>query len=111
MGGSQAEGRYEANGQSVRLKVADLASAGAFAAMASAFKVETSREDDRGYEKSGMIDGRYTIEKWNKDGRGSYGVLLADRFLVEAEGDAPDIGALKALVGSVDLGKLQGLAG
>ncbi|MCW4463208.1 YIP1 family protein [Sphingomonas sp. BT-65] len=111
MGGSQAEARYEANGQSVRLKVADLASAGAFAAMASAFKVETSREDDNGYEKSGMIDGRYTIEKWNKDGRGSYGVLLADRFLIEAEGNAPDIGALKSLVGSIDLGKLQGMAG
>lgn len=111
MGGSQAEARYEANGQSVRLKVADLASAGAFATMASAFKVETSREDDQGYEKSGLIDGRYTMEKWNKDGRGSYGVLLNDRFLVEAEGSAPDIGTLKALVGAVDAGKLQGLAG
>lgn len=110
MGGSQAEARYEANGQSVRLKVADLASAGAFAAMASAFKVETSREDDRGYEKSGLIDGRYTMEKWNKDGRGSYGVLLADRFLVEAEGNAPDIGTLKALVSTIDTGKLEGLA-
>ncbi|WP_423601830.1 Yip1 family protein [Sphingomonas sp. MS122] len=111
MGGSQAEARYEADGRSVRLKVADLASAGAFAAMASAFKVETTREDDSGYEKSGMIDGRYTMEKWNKDGRGSYGVLLGDRFLVEAEGNAPDIGTLRSLVGAVDLGKLQGLAG
>jgi len=111
MGGSQAEARYEANGQSVRLKVSDLASAGAFAAMASAFKVETSREDDQGYEKSGLIDGRYTMEKWNKEGRGSYGVLLADRFLIEAEGNAPDIGTLKALVSAVDAGKLQGLAG
>jgi hypothetical protein len=111
MGGSQAEARYEANGQSVRLKVADLASAGAFAAMASAFKVETSREDDQGYEKSGLIDGRYTMEKWNKEGRGSYGVLLGDRFLVEAEGNAPDIGTLKALVGAIDMGKLEGLAG
>lgn len=110
MGGSQAEARYEANGQTVRLKVADLAAAGAFAAMASAFKVETSQEDDQGYEKSGLIDGRYTMEKWNKDGRGSYGVLLADRFLVEAEGNAPDIGTLKALVGTVDAGKLEGLA-
>lgn len=111
MGGSQAEARYEANGQTVRLKVADLASAGAFAAMASAFKVETSSEDEQGYEKSGMIDGRYTMEKWNKEGRGSYGVLLSDRFLVEAEGNAPDIGTLKALVGAIDAGKLQGLAG
>lgn len=111
MGGSQAEARYEANGQSVQLKVADLASAGAIAAMASAFKVETSREDDQGYEKSGMIDGHYTMEKWNKDGHGSYGVLVGDRFLVEAEGNAPDIGTLKALVGAIDAGKLQGLAG
>jgi len=110
MGGSQAEARYEANGQDVRLKVADLAAAGAFAAMASAFKVETSREDDQGYEKSGLIDGRYTMEKWNKEGRGSYGVLLSDRFLVEAEGSAPDIGTLKALVGAIDLGKLEALA-
>lgn len=110
MGGSQAEARYEANGKDVRLKVADLAAAGAFAAMASAFKVETSREDDQGYEKSGLIDGRYTMEKWNKEGRGSYGVLLSDRFLVEAEGSAPDIGTLKALVGAIDLGKLEALA-
>lgn len=110
MGGSQAEARYEANGKDVRLKVADLASAGAFAAMASAFKVETSSEDDQGYEKSGLIDGRYTMEKWNKEGHGSYGVLLADRFLVEAEGNAPDIGTLKALVGAIDLGKLEALA-
>jgi hypothetical protein len=110
MGGSQAEARYEANGQDVRLKVADLAAAGAFAAMASAFKVETSRESDQGYEKSGLIDGRYTMEKWNKEGRGSYGVLLSDRFLVEAEGSAPDIGTLKALVAAIDLGKLEALA-
>lgn len=110
MGGSQAEARYEANGQNVRLKVADLAAAGAFAAMASAFKVETSSENDQGYEKSGLIDGRYTMEKWNKEGRGSYGVLLSDRFLVEAEGSAPDIGTLKALVGAIDLGKLEALA-
>lgn len=110
MGGSQAEARYEANGQNVRLKVVDLAAASAFAAMASALKVETSREDDQGYEKSGLVDGRYTTEKWNKDGRGSYGVLLNDRFLVEAEGNAPDIGTLKALVGAVDMAKLAGLA-
>lgn len=111
LGGSRAEARYEADGKSVRLKVTDLAAAGALAAMASAFKIESSRETDRGYEKSGMIDGRYTIEKWEKAGRGSYGVLLGDRFLIEAEGDAPDIGALKALVGAVDAGKLQALAG
>ncbi len=111
LGGSRAEARYEADGKSVRLKVTDLAAAGALAAMASAFKIESSRETDRGYERSGMIDGRYTIEKWEKAGRGSYGVLLGDRFLIEAEGDAPDIGALKALVGAVDAGKLQALAG
>jgi len=110
MGGSQAEARYEASGQSVRLKVADLAAAGAFAAMASAFKVETSSENDQGYEKSGLIDGRYTMEKWNKEGRGSYGVLLSDRFLIEAEGNAPDIGTLKALVSAIDAGKLEALA-
>ncbi len=110
-GGSQAEARYETGDQRARLKIVDLASAGAFAAMASAFKIETSRESDDGYQKSGMIDGRYTMEKWNRRGNGTYGLLIGDRFLIEADGDASDIGVLKSLVGAVDLARLEALAG
>jgi hypothetical protein len=111
MGGSQAEAKYTSGEQSVTLKVVDLAAAGAFAGLASAFKVESSSETESGYEKSGMIDGRYTTEKWNKDGNGTYGILLADRFMVEAEGSAADVSVLKALVGAIDLRKLEALAG
>ncbi len=111
MGGSQAEGRYVAGESRVDLKIVDLASAGAFAAMASAMKIESSRETDSGYEKSGPVGDRYVIEKWNKSGRGTYSQLVGDRFLIEAQGSAPDIGALKALVEAVDTGKLARLAG
>lgn len=110
LGGSQAEAAYSSGDSNVRLKIVDLSAAGALAAMASAFKVETSREDADGYQKSGMVDGRYTMEKWNNSGSGSYGVLLGERFMIEAQGDAPDIGALKALVGTVDPAALERLA-
>ncbi len=111
MGGSQAEARYVAGESRVDLKVVDLASAGAFAALASAMKIETSRETADGYEKSGTVGDRFVTEKWNKSGRGTYGQLIGDRFLIEAQGSAPDIGALKALVEAVDAGKLAALAG
>ncbi len=111
MGGSQAEARYVAGESRVDLKVVDLASAGAFAALASAMKVETSRETEDGYEKTGTVGDRFVTEKWNKSGRGTYAQLIGDRFLVEAQGSAPEIGALKALVEAVDAGKLADLAG
>ncbi len=110
MGGSQAEARYVAGESAVELKVIDLASAGALAAMASAMKIETSRETADGYEKAGTVDERFVTEKWNKDGKGTYSELVGDRFLVEARGTAPHIGALKARVGAVDMGKLARLA-
>lgn len=111
MGGSRAEGRYAQGEQSATLSVTDMAALGALAAMGSAMNMQQSRETADGYEKVGKVDGRMTTEEWNRaDSRGKFGVVIGDRFMVEASGRAPDIEALKALVASVDAGRLEALA-
>ena len=44
-----------------------------------------------------------------RGGSNEYSVILADRFMVSAEGQGVDIGTLKKAVGALDLGKLEAL--
>ena len=111
IGGSTADARYVNGDNSIRLKVTDMAAAGAIAALGSALNVESSRQTETGYEKSGNVDGRMTSEKWDSKSRdGSYSVVVAGRFMVEAEGTVPSIDALKQAVATVGIDKLEALA-
>jgi len=111
IGGSEAEGRYVNGDNAIRLKVTDMAAAGALAALGSALHVESSRQTETGYEKTGNVDGRMTSEKWDgKSHDGSYSVVVAGRFLVEAEGNVPSIDALKQAVAAVGIDKVEALA-
>lgn len=107
----QAEGTYTSGDKTIRLKIVDMSGLGALAGLGSAMGVEQSREDADGYERTGTIDGALQSEKWNKTrNRGSFGRAVANRFMVEAEGEAGSIDELKAAVAAVDQGKLEGLA-
>lgn len=110
--GSNAEARYGNGDANVTLKITDLAAMGGIAALGTAFNIESSQQTATGYEKTGPVDGRMTTEKWNSETRsGSYGVLVGNRVMVEAEGSNIDgIDALKAAVASVDFGKLEAAA-
>ena len=111
IGGAEADGTYQNGGQSFTLKITDLAAAGAFASLGSAFNVQTSKQTATGYEKAGTVDGRMTTEKWdNASKSGSYGVLVGSRFNIEAEGSAPSIDVLKAAITAVDPARLEALA-
>jgi hypothetical protein len=44
-----------------------------------------------------------------RGGTNTYSVILADRFVVSAEGRGVDIGTLKSAVGALDLAKLEAL--
>jgi hypothetical protein len=111
VGGSEAEARYENGGDSIRLKVTDMAAAGAIAALGSALNVESSSQTATGYEKTGNVGGRMTSEKWDSKSRdGSYSVVVASRFMVEAEGTVPSVDALKQAVGAVGIDRLEALA-
>ena len=79
--------------------------------LGGAFAGQSSKQTATGYEKTETVDGRMVSEKWDdSDHSGSYGAMVASRFMVAAEGNAPSIDTLKHAVGSIDLGKLEALA-
>lgn len=111
IGASSAKARYEHGADRLRLSVTDMAGAGAIAAMGAAFGVEHSKQTADGYEKTGLVDGRMTMEEWNnKSRRAKYGVIYGDRFLVEAEGEVASVDVAKAAVAAVDGSTLEALA-
>lgn len=111
LGGTQAEARYEDGDKSFRLEVTDIAAAGAIAALGSAFNVQSSRQTATGYDKTETIDGRMVTEKWDTTSKnGSYSVLVASRFMVNAEGTVGDIAELKQAVATVGIPRLEQLA-
>lgn len=107
-GGSRAEARYRRDNQSFRLEVTDIAAAGALASMAEAMNIQSSRQTDTGYEKTGMVNGRLTTEKWdNGRNSGKFSVMVANRFMIEASGEAPDIDVLKQAVHAIHFDRLE----
>ncbi|WP_136161094.1 Yip1 family protein [Sphingomonas flavalba] len=111
LGGSRAEARYERGDDHFRLEVTDIAAVGALASLGTALNVQSNKQTATGYEKTGIVDGRMTTEEWDNESReGKYGVLVADRFMVEAEGNAPGIDTLKQAVAAIGIARLEGLA-
>ncbi len=109
--GSNVDAEYLKGSAHLKLSITDISSAGAFAAMAGAIGIESNKETANGYEKVGKVDGRMTTEEWDKQSKsGKYGVLVADRFMVEADGQGADMDDLKAAVAAVGPAKLERLA-
>jgi hypothetical protein len=109
--GSNVEAEYLKGDAHLKLSITDISAAGGFAAMAGAIGIESSKETANGYEKIGKVDGRMTTEEWDKQAKsGKYGVLVADRFMVEADGQGADMDDLKAAVTAVGPAKLETLA-
>jgi Yip1 domain len=109
--GSNVEARYSKDDANLTLTITDLGAAGGFAALASAFGVEANKETATGYERIGKVDGRMTTEEWNSESKdGKYGVLVADRFIVEAEGRGGAMIDLKAAFAAVGPRNLELLA-
>lgn len=110
MGGSHANARYEAGDRNFELSVTDMAAAGAIAAMGAAMNVQSTRQTEDGYERTNTVDGRLVTEKWNKDGNGEFGMLVKNRFMVQAEGKVASIDELKSAVAAIGIGKLEAMA-
>lgn len=101
--GSTAEGTYAVGDKTFTLRIADMSALGALAGLGAAIGVEQSREDADGYERTQTVDGQMQTESWNKaSSSGKFGRMVANRFMVEAEGSADSIDQLKAAVASVD---------
>ena len=110
---SNTEGTYEdASGRRFTLKITDMSALGALAGLGTALGVEQNREDADGYEKTGTVDGRMQTEAWRKaDSSGKFGTVIANRFMVEADGSADSIDVLKDAVAKIDEGELEDLVG
>ena len=109
--GTNVDAEYLKGDAHLKLSITDISSAGGFAAMAGAIGIESNKETANGYEKVGKVDGRLTTEEWDKQSKsGKYGVMVADRFMVEADGQGADMDDLKAAVAAVGPAKLETLA-
>jgi hypothetical protein len=110
---SQAEARYEnEEGKNVRLKIMDMGSMGAAAAMASAAWAmqEFERETESGYERSTKLGEHRGMEEYDRESRnGTFKIIVAGRFEVELNGNEVDDGELRRAAGELDLGKLAGM--
>lgn len=108
--GSQAEGTYRSGDKAIKLQIVDMSGLGAIAGLGEAMGVEQSRQTADGYERTGTVDGAMQTEEWNtRESRGQFGRIVAERFMIEAEGQAGSIDELKAAVASVDEGRLAAL--
>jgi hypothetical protein len=111
VGGSNAEGVYTKGDGRITLQVTDLAAMGALAAMGGAINVQSDRQTATGYEKVGKVDGRLTTESFDNQARsGKYSVIVANRFVVDAEGSGVAIDDLKSAVSAVGIDRLEGMA-
>ncbi|MEO5493761.1 MAG: Yip1 family protein [Sphingomonas sp.] len=111
LNGSNAKAQFQAGDQSFSLSVTDMGVMGSIATLGGAVNASSSKQTATGYEKTEMQGGNMVSEEWdNQSKSGSYSVMVASRFAVEAKGLAPSIDVLKSAVGAVDLGQVQALA-
>jgi hypothetical protein len=111
IGGSNARAEFQSGDQSFSLSVTDTGVLGNIATLGGALNASSNKQTTTGYEKTEMQGGNMVSEKWdNQSKSGTYSVLVASRFSVEASGSAPNIDTLKSAVASVNLGQLQSMA-
>lgn len=109
--GSNARAEFQSGDQSFNLSVTDMGALGGIATLGGAINATSNRQTATGYEKSEMQGGNMVSEKWDTQSKsGSYSVMVASRFAVEASGSAPNIDTLKSAVAAVNLGQLQSMA-
>jgi len=108
---AKAEASYgDASGKRVELEVTDTGGMAGLMGLASWAGIQGEKETDDRLERTRREGNRMIHEEVSKrGGRNKFAVVLADRFVVSARGDGVDINTLKSGVGSLDLGKLEGM--
>jgi len=105
---AKAKAVYLARKSRITLEVLDI---GGASALTDNLKPNAQNDNAHGYAKLGLVDGRLTSEQYDRDAKtGSYGVVVAGRFAVKADGDHVVIGDLEKAVKSVDFERLEAMA-
>jgi len=98
------------NNQSIDLKITDLGSVSGLSGLAAYgwYMVDIDKETENGYEKTITYKSYKGYEKYdNQYKSGEISILVAKRFVVEANGNNVDMDQLKVAVNLIDLGKLD----
>lgn len=110
VGISQAEGRYEAEGANLTIKVQDMGAAGGAAFAFPWLMVEVDKESDTGFERTTTF-GRYPAYETYRTDReqGELKVLIGNRFLVDVQGRGVSMETLHEAVEDLGPGRLAAL--
>jgi hypothetical protein len=109
---STAEGQYEATdgqGASVYIKITDIGSVAAPTrmGMTSWARMQYNSETDTGYQKSITFNGYQALEQYRTQAKsGTIHVWVADRFIVEIDGEQMSMDTLKEMGSKLDFKKL-----
>lgn len=98
------------NSQSIDIKITDLGSVSGLSGLAAYgwYMVDIDKETETGYEKTMTYKNYKGYEKYdNQYKSGEISILVAKRFVVEANGNNVNMDQLKAAVNLIDLGKLD----
>jgi hypothetical protein len=110
---SQAEATYtNKDGGTIHIQIMDMGSMKDMVGMAMAgwAMAEYDRETDTGYERTLDYKGNKAMEEWDNEAKsGKISVLVANRFVVEVEGDGVDMRTIKAALDKIDLKKLASM--
>jgi hypothetical protein len=106
---AKAEGEYREADKRVQLEVSDTGGAAGLLGMVAWLGVQGEKEDANRRESTRREGTRVIHEEVDKrGGKSEYTVVLGNRFVVSAEGNA-EISALKSAVNGLDLAKLEAL--
>ena len=107
---SSAKASYGNGDRSLNLSITDTGGLAGMAALAGWANMTMDKETDGKVEKVYKDGARTLHEEYQKDGsRGEVTVILANGVIVEAEGNRMDVDALKKVIASVDLGKIEAM--
>ena len=110
---SQAEADYEGKRDgSIHISVIDFGSIKGIAgkAMVAWMSAEIDNKSDKGYERTTEYQGFKAFEKYSyQDKEGKLSVIVAERFLVDVEGERVEMKDIKKAMAGVDLKKMKKL--
>jgi MFS family permease len=107
---AKAGATYRDASKRVDLQVVDTGGAAGLVGLASWMGVQGERENDKRREVTRKEGNRMVHEEVSKTGgNNKYAVVLANRFVVSADGKGVDIDTLKSAVGSLDLARLEAM--
>ena len=105
-----ARADYQRGDAKISISLTDLGAAGAIAALGAAFGANTTEETETSYAKTYVTDGRMVTETFNRQTeQGSYGMIVANRIMANAEGYGVDMAELKSAIAAIDLDRVENL--